>query len=224
MFHIQSKYRSISSQICSLTVQSKRSILFHISLSLCPVFRLNMDTVQLNMSENISMLNPTMFHPTEPPSSHLSSMRIPQSCDLSTPIFSSSLNDIQTTTGPSSTTTNPFECEHGTIASAAVAALNRPILRNPLSTFTQSYQSQNGHMMSQYGQTFGAMINPSMQSVHATQTVSQQQQQQQHQHQQQQHQQNITYNQTNFFLPIQTTNAINTAYFSANDQSHFIGQ
>lgn len=204
-----------------------------------------MGTVQINMSENMGM--PTIYHPTEPPSAHLSTMRIPQSCDPSTStIFSPSLNNIQTVTGPTSTNAvattttttvqNPFECDlTSATAAAAAAAINSNMRsmhhRNPLSTFTPSYQShQNGHFLSQYGQTLSAMMNP-MQSIHATQTASQlqqhhhHQQQQQHQQQQhQQHQQNITYNQTNFFLPIQTTNTINAAYFNANDQSHYIGQ
>lgn len=193
----------------------------------------------------------SMYQPTEPPSAHLSTIRIPQSCDPTMPtIYPSSLSNIQAITGSTSTSgasaavagsstaaattiQNPFECDLSTVTSAS-AAINSNIRsmhhRNPLSPFTPSYLRNDSRLIAidqQYGQTFSTMMNP-MQSMHATQTISQHQQQQHQQQlqlqQQQQQQQNITYSQTNFFLPIQTTNTINAAYFNANDQGHFIGQ
>lgn len=159
-----------------------------------------MGAVQLSMSENMGM---PMYHSTEP-TSHLSSMRLQPNCDASTSLFTPNLSNSQATV-PSITVQNPFEYDINGINSGIRS------IRNPLSTFTPSYQSQNGYM--NMCQTFSSMINP-IQTPHATQTSQQQPQ----------NQASYTYNQTSFFVPIQTTNNINTTYFSNNDQNHFIGQ
>lgn len=166
------------------------------------IFRaMTMGAVQLaSMSENMGL---PVYHPAEP-TTHLNSMRL-QNCDASASLFSPNLSSGQSS-GASTTVQNPFECDINTINSSIRS------MRNPLSTFTPSYQSQNGYMSTNHiGQTFSAMMNP-IHSGHATQTS------------QQQNQTSYTYNQTSFFVPIQATNTINTTYFSTNDQNHFVGQ
>lgn len=166
------------------------------------IFRaMTMGAVQLSMSENMGM---PIWHSPEP-TTHLSTMRLQQNCDASTSLFSPNLSSGQSS-GASTTVQNPFECD--------INATNSGIrsIRNPLSTFTPGYQSQNAYLSANHiGQTFSAMMNP-IQTAHATQTS------------QQQNQTSYTYNQTSFFVPIQATNAINATYFSTNDQNHFVGQ
>lgn len=154
-----------------------------------------MGAVQLSMSENMGM---PVYH--SEPTAHLSSMRLQPNCDASTSLFSPNLSNSQATVS-STTVQNPFECDINTINSSIRS------IRNPLSTFTPGYQSQNGYMS---GQAFSAMMNP-IQTAHSTQTS------------QQQNQASYTYNQTSFFVPIQTTNTLNATHFSTND-FNFIGQ
>lgn len=146
--------------------------------------RVPMGPVQLNMNENISM-HPTQYNSTE----SINPMRVPQNnCDLSASIFNANFYGGQTS--GTSTTIDP-----NTIRSISS-------IRNPLSTFTPTYQSQNGYMSTGPMQTFGAVMNP-IQAAHSST----------------QQQQTISYNQTSFFLPIQGSNSINTAYFNSNDQN-----
>lgn len=163
-----------------------------------------MGAVQLSMSENMGMpMYPPQFGSVE--ATQTNSIRIQQTnCDASTSIFSQ--NSGQTTSSSTSTTTvqNPFECDIHAIGSSIRT------IRNPLATFTPAYQPQNGHgyMSTNPMQSFSTMMNP-IQAAHSAQTSQQQ---------------SIAYNQAGFFLPIQATNSIGTAYFNASDQSHFIGQ
>lgn len=158
-----------------------------------------MGAVQLSMSENIGMpMYPPQYNPVD--ATHTNTIRIQNpNCDASTSYFSQ--NSVQTT-GTSTTVQNPFECDFNTIGSSLRT------MRNPLTTFTPTYQSQNGYMGTNPMQSFSTMMNP-IQPAHSTQTSQQQ---------------SIAYNQTGFFLPIQATNSISTAYFNTSDQNHFIGQ
>lgn len=152
--------------------------------------RVPMGPVQISMNENISM-HPTQYNSTE----SINPMRVPQNnCDLSTSIFNPNLYGGQTS-GTSTTIQNPFDCDPNTIRSISS-------IRNPLSTFGPTYQSQNGYMSTGPMQTFGAVMNP-IQAAHSST----------------QQQQTISYNQTSFFLPIQGNNSINAAYFNSNDQN-----
>lgn len=163
--------------------------------------RISMGAVQLSMSENIGMpMYPPQFSSVE--ATHTNAIRIQQTnCDASTSIFSQSSGQTSAT---STTVQNPFECDINAMSSSLRT------IRNPLATFTPTYQSQNGYMGTNPMQSFSTIMNP-IQPPHAhTGQTSQQQ--------------TIAYNQTGFFLPIQATNSINTAYFNPNDQNHFMGQ
>lgn len=176
-------------------------------------YRVTMGGVQMNLNENIGM-HPSQFNTTEtmnaihPMNSMRTTLIQPNNCDVSTSIFNQNIYGGQSSGTSTTTIQNPFDCDISTINS------NLRSIRNPLSTFAPSYQSQNGYMSTNPMQTFNAMMNP-IQSTHTTQTTQQQ---------------TISYNQTSFFLPIQTTNSINATYFNTNDQSHqnhqnhFIGQ
>lgn len=160
-----------------------------------------MGAVQISINENIGM-HSSQFNLTE----SMNPMRImqPNNCDASTSIFNQNLYGGQSN-GTSTMVQNPFECDINAINS------NVRSMRNPLSTFAPTYQTQNGYMSTNPMQ-FGTMMNP-IQTTHPTQTSQQQ---------------TISYNQTNFYLPIQTTSSINAATyydnFNASDQNHFIGQ
>lgn len=174
-----------------------------------------MGTVPLNMNENMSVHSSHLVPPDTMNS--MNSMRTSlgsnlmqsNNCDASTSIFNTNLYGGQSS-GTTTTVQNPFDCDINTINS------NIRTIRNPLSPFAPSYQAQNSYM-SANAMSFSTMMNPMnpmnpIQSVHSTQTTQQQ---------------TINYNQTSFFLPIQTTNSINATYFNTNDQSHqnhFIGQ
>lgn len=155
----------------------------------------------MTLNENMGM-HPPQFNPID----SINSMRMqsnmqPNNCDTTTSIFNPNLYAGQSSNS-STTIQNPFECDINPITASLRS------IRNPLSTFTQSYQSQNGYMSANPMQAYSTMMNP-IQSTHTTQTA--------------QHQ-TISYNQTSFFLPIQATSSINATYYNANDQSHFIGQ
>lgn len=162
-----------------------------------------MGAVQLNingMNENMSSGCIPQFNSTE----SINPIRMPMphstssNCDLSTPIYNQNLYGGQTS-GTSTTIQNPFDCDPNTIRSISS-------IRNPLSTFTPTYQSQSGYMSAAPIQTFMNPINLTnpIQPTHATSTTQQQ---------------TISYNQTSFFLPISTSNSMNTTYFNANDQN-----
>lgn len=153
----------------------------------------------INMNENMGMY-PQQYNPVDA----MNPMRIQQNnCDTSTSIFNHQNVYASQSSGSSSTIVqNPFDCDTSQINA------NLRSIRNPLSTFTQSYQSQNSYMSTNPMQAYSTMMNP-IQSAHSTQTG--------------QHQ-TISYNQTSFFLPIQATSSINATYYNPNDQNHFIGQ
>ncbi|XP_055322496.1 uncharacterized protein LOC129578249 isoform X2 [Sitodiplosis mosellana] len=171
-----------------------------------------MGAVQLGMNENMGM-HPSQYNAPETMNPMRTNLMQPNNCDAATSIFNQNLYAGQSS-GSSTTVQNPFDCDISTINT------NLRSIRNPLSTFAPSYQAQNGYvstnpMDNAMMNSYNAMMN-SIQTAHTTQSTQQQ---------------TISYNQTSFFLPIQTTNSINaTAYFNTNDQNHqnlqnhFIGQ
>ncbi|XP_031617974.1 uncharacterized protein LOC116337504 [Contarinia nasturtii] len=195
MCKTQDQPKQLQEKIAKLKMKLKESK--HKPCSTCQAScRVNLKDATTSSNVNENMFNQTpQFNPTEAIAVNQIRTMQPNNCDPSTSIFNQNLYMAQSSRTPT-TIPNPLDYDINTINTINT---NFRSIRHPL--------SQSAYMSTNPMQTFGSMIAP-IQPAHATQTPQQQ---------------HFTYSQTNFFLPIQTTNSINTTYFNPNDQTHYIG-